>query len=92
MSLMGKIPKWLTGRDDGGEAIARLLIAAREDPDFRRRLKIILQLPSHHRRSLVNDAVHQMALRGEPEDLRAAFSILATDEGAATALKVIDAD
>jgi hypothetical protein len=89
MTLLRAIQNWISGGDEKGEAIAHLLLAAREDAAFRKRLEMILRLPGPHRRSMVNDALHQMALRGEPEGLRAAFSVLATDEGAATALRAL---
>jgi hypothetical protein len=90
MSIIAKLTAWLPGHETRGEAIARLVLAAREDAAFRWRLESVLRLPSHHRQSLLNDAVRQMTLKGEPEDLRAAFSILATDDGAAIALKAIN--
>lgn len=49
----------------------------------------LLQLPSGQRASLVNTALHEMELRGEPRPLREAFAILATESGANAALRVM---
>jgi hypothetical protein len=89
MNPFGKVRRWLDKGDNAGEAIARLLLVAKEDAAFKRQLEGILRLASHHRGSLLNDAVHQMYLHGEPASFQAAFAVLATDEGAAAALRVI---
>jgi len=72
------------------EGAARLLIAAREDEAFGQRVRFLLRLPGPQRTSLVNTALHEMTLRGEPQSLREAFAVLATDTGAAAALRALD--
>jgi hypothetical protein len=75
------------------ELFASLLIAAREDPQLREQVLHLSGFPRLQRQSLVNTALHEMALRGEAADARAAFAILATDEGARAAAKFLrDAD
>lgn len=80
------------GSPDASAAIADLLLVAREDPEIRRRLRAILSLPRLHREPLLNTALEEMALRGEPGSLRAAFAVLIDDEGARRALQALDAD
>jgi hypothetical protein len=46
-------------------------------------------MPAGQRESLVNTALHEMELKGEPQHLRTAFTILATDEGARVATEVL---
>ncbi len=75
--------------DDPGEALARLLIAAKEDSGFRRQVLAILRVPTAERASLINTALHEMRLRGESEAACAAFATLATEEGAKVALRVL---
>ena len=72
-----------------GDALATLLLAAKEDQEFRRRLEFLLRLPALQRQSLVNTGLHEMEVRGEPAEARAAFAVLATEEGAALALREI---
>ena len=76
-------------RSDTLDAIAALLRAADADAGFRKRLRLLLQLPSLQRASIVNTSVEEMTLRGEPEDVRSAFSLLATDEAAQAALRYL---
>jgi hypothetical protein len=74
----------------GADALATLIIAATEDAGFRRRLIAVLQLPQSQREPLVTTAVDEMRLRGEPADVRAAFMAIATEEGARTALQLLN--
>ena len=76
-------------KSDTLDAIAALLRAADADADFRKRLRLLLQLPSLQRASMVNTSVEEMSLRGEPEDVRSAFSLLATDEAAEAAVRYL---
>ena len=46
--------------------LARLLLAAREDAKLRAQVLFLLKLPPAQRESLVNSALAEMALRGEP--------------------------
>lgn len=62
--------------------LARLLLAAREDAKLRAQVLFLLKLPPAQRESLVNSALAEMALRGEPAEIRAAFAVLASAEGA----------
>jgi hypothetical protein len=52
--------------DDPTDAIARLLISANEDDTLRRRVLFLLQAPIAHRQSLINTALAEMKLRGDP--------------------------
>ncbi len=64
-------------------------MAAREDAAFGRQVRMLLALPSGQRASIINTAVEQMTLKREPAELRPAFAMLATDEGAATAARLL---
>lgn len=72
------------------DALVRLVLAARESREFRKQVMDLLNLPANQRESLVNSALHEMALRGEPADVRAAFAMLATADGAAAAAQAIE--
>ena len=87
MGLMQRIKRWREplAKDQIGEQLAMLVLAARDDPAFGRQVKMLLALPSLQRASIIHSAVDEMKLKGEPADLRAAFAVLATDEGAAAA-------
>lgn len=91
---MGSIASWLAKRVaprvDGREVLARLVLAAREDPDFRTRLLFVLRLPLSQREPLIRTAVDEMRLRGDSAEAQSAFLCLATDEGALTALKLLE--
>lgn len=80
------------GRDDQSTAdtLATLLLAAKEDAKFRRQLKLILRLPAVQRESLINTALHEMEIRGESPQARAAFAVLATEEGAKIAMRTLE--
>lgn len=75
---------------DPGDALATLLRAAQEDTALRFQLLALLRAPKLQRESMVHTAVHEMSLRGEPAEVRAAFGVLATDAGAKTALAVLE--
>ena len=81
-----------SGAPSSGDALAHLLLAAQEDDAFRRRLVGLLRLPATQRESLINTALHEMRLRGEPETACAAFATLATEAGAKTALSVLEGE
>ena len=74
---------------DPGDALARLLIAAKEDSAFRNQVLAVLRVPTAQRASLINTAIHEMRIRGESEAACAAFATLATEEGAKVALRVL---
>ena len=65
------------------DAIARLVTAAAEDPDFRRRLLFVVRLPAFHRASVIATAVQEMRLKGETAADTLAFAVLADDAAAA---------
>jgi len=91
MKIARKVWKTLTqGRDDAGDALARLLMAAKEDSGFRARVLSVLRAPTLQRESLIHTAVDEMRLRGESEAACAAFATLATEEGAKTALRILE--
>lgn len=76
---------------NGGEdALAALVMAAREDHTFRRRLILVLRLPLSQRQPLLHTAIEEMRLRGEPVAARLAFATVASEEGARTALKLLE--
>ena len=91
MSLLSKLRRLISSpAGDYREEIALLLLAAREDEAFGQRVRLLLSLPGPQRTALATTALHEMALRGEPPSLREAFAILATDGGAAAALRVLN--
>jgi hypothetical protein len=77
-------------KDSGGDTLARLIMAASEDAAFRKRLVFVLKLPQSQREPLMKTAVDEMRLRGEPPDARTAFLALSTEEGARTALQLLE--
>ena len=76
--------------EDPRDLITDLLLAAKEDDGLRSQMLFLLRAPSVQRESLVNTALHEMELRGEPKDARVAFATLATEEGAKTALNILE--
>lgn len=68
-----------------GDVLARLLLEASQDAKLRAQILFLLNLPLKQRESLGNTAVEEMKLRGEPAEFRAAFAVLATEEGVRTA-------
>jgi hypothetical protein len=78
-----------TKNNDSLEAMAALLRAADADADLRNRLRVLLQLPPFQRASIVNTSVEEMTLRGEPEDVCSAFSLLAADKASEVALRYL---
>jgi len=77
-------------QDSGADALATLILAAREDAAFRQRLVIVLRLPASHREALIRTAVSEMRLRGEAPAVQKALLALSTEEGARTALQLLD--
>jgi hypothetical protein len=71
------------------EALAHLVLAAREDAAFRRQILLVLDLPRSQREAMVRTAVEAMRIKGEPEALRTAFLALATPPGAEAAARLI---
>lgn len=91
MNLLALFSHQPAARDnEPGEALARLLAEARDDDELRRQLLFLLRVPRLQRESLINTALHEMTLRGEPAALRSAFAILLSDDGARTALSVLE--
>ena len=79
------------GRDQcPADTLATLVLAANEDEEFLRRVQFLLRLPAVQRESLVHTGLHEMEIRGEPASARAAFAVLATEEGAAIALRALE--
>ncbi len=91
MTLVDRIIRRIRGEDEEAvqDALANLVLAAREDEAFRQRLMLVLELPAEQRESLVRSAVEDMKLRGEPAAIRAAFLALATAEAADAAARLI---
>ena len=91
MSIVSNIRKlFVRQKDDPCEIVATLLLAAEGDESFRRQVLEVVGAPATQRKALVNSAVIEMTLRGEPQEIRAAFAILGTDEGAKAALKILN--
>lgn len=92
MALFRRIRHWFRSpEEDPREVLASLLLAAREDPALRRQVLFVLEAPPLQRASLINSAVHEMTLRGEPAAARAAFVFLTTDEGTRAAREALRA-
>jgi hypothetical protein len=90
--ILDKIRAWISGSaPDGRDALASLVLAAREDAEFREQLLFVLRLPPTQRGPLIATALEQMTLRGEPAVARAAFRVLSTEEGARQAIQAIEA-
>jgi hypothetical protein len=90
MKLNAAIQNLFKGGDEPAEAIlADLLLAAQRDEEFRRRVMALLSVPDIPRESLVDSALHEMSLRGEPANVRRAFGLLVSPQGAALAREVL---
>jgi hypothetical protein len=82
--------KRFSAKEHGGsDTLASLIMAAQEDAAFRARLVAVLRLPLAQRRSIMNTAIEEMRLRGEPAAAQQAFAMLTTDQGAQTALRLL---
>ncbi len=94
MKLPSSLDRWLRGPDgeDAQEALAALILAARADEAFRRRVLAVVNLPARDREPLVRTAVEEMQRRGEPAAIRAAFLVLASPQGAAIAARALARD
>ncbi len=90
MTPVDRIVRPLRGEDEAAaqDALADLVLAAREDEAFRQRVMFVLKLPTEQRESLVRSAVEEMTMRGEPAAMRAAFLVLSTSEGADAAARM----
>ncbi len=75
--------------ESADDLVARLLMAARSDETLKTQILYLARLPGHQRESVVNTAIHEMELRGESRADRAAFALLATEEGSAAALRLL---
>ena len=77
-------------RDAGkgiGESASILLLAAKADAEFGKRLRLVLRLPSFHRKSMISSALAEMQVKGEPLQLIQAMALLADE---VTAAKILD--
>ncbi len=72
------------------DLIADLLLAQKEDEQLRRRILFLARLPVFQRESLGNTGLQEMKFRGEPAEMRAAFSVLATEPGAALVIRALE--
>ena len=91
MTFVDRIIRKWRGDDEGSaaDALACLVLAAREDEAFRKRVILVLELPARQRESMVRSAVAEMSLRGESRAIQAAFAALSTTEGAEVAARLI---
>ena len=71
------------------DVFVTLIRVAQEDADMRRILMGILQQPPFHRRSMLNNAIQTMNLRGAPANFVAAVTALLDDEVAEKAAEMI---
>ena len=86
------VPNWLKnfGADDGGDALASLIGAAQQNPEFQQKLLTLLKLPAQHCRPSIQTAVAEMRLKREPEPACRAFEALQSDEAAAKAIELLE--
>lgn len=75
--------------DETTDQLSRLISAAQEDKSFHQQLCGLLRLPDLQRASIINQGLHEMKLRGEPESIRQAFRLLIAKDAAATALELL---
>lgn len=80
----------MKNREEILEAIAVLIRVAQDDRAVHAQLRTILSLPTFQRASVINSAVAEMVARGESSDVRTAFGLLATPEGAEAALQLLE--
>ena len=76
-------------KDEPTDALVTLIMAALDDENLRRKITALVGLPDIHRTSLVRSAIDEMKFKGEPPEIRAAFSIMATKEGAAAVKRAL---
>ena len=86
--MLGRLQR--SQEDAAKDTLASLVLAAREDPAFKQRVMLVLNLPAKDREPLVRTAVEEMERRGEPVDARAAFLALAAPGGAEFVARLID--
>lgn len=66
-----------------------LMLVAREDPEVRETLAVILGQPSLHRKSLLNSLIERMRAQGAPSDFVLAVDALLDDAVAEKASELI---
>ena len=71
------------------EKFITLMKLAREEPDVRKRLKVICSLDSFNRRSVLNTWLDDLKLQGAPGDYIEALSFFLDDHVAEKALELI---
>ncbi len=72
------------------DPVTVLLLAAREDADFGKRLRAVLRLPSFQRKSMINTALYEMQAKGEPPLLMQAIALLSDDTAAEKMLRYLE--
>ncbi len=77
-------------RDEISESEKVLLLAAKADKDFGDHLRVVLRLPSHRRKSMINTALAEMQRKGEPPLLMQAIALLADEASAARMLGYLE--
>lgn len=91
MRVWSKLARLVTrSTRDPRDSLAALVVAAKEDEALRRQLLALLRAPALQRASILNTALHEMELRGEPAAARAAFAVLIDDAGATAALQALE--
>lgn len=68
--------------EEAKEALARLILSAQEDAEFREQVLSILHLPLQERAQVVTDAVAAMKARNEPDSICLAFQFLGNPSSA----------
>lgn len=71
------------------EAFVALIRTAREDPDVRKKLQVILDQPPFHRRSLLNTLVAELRVQSAPAGFIRAVACLPDDEVARKARELL---
>jgi hypothetical protein len=77
--------------DEVQETLARLILAAREDEEFRNYVLAILRLPESERVLAVAQAMQQMKENDEPETICNAFQMLGNSTAADVIIAAINA-
>lgn len=74
---------------EASESLVYLLQLAHEDSDIFEQLSFILSLEPFHRKSALNSLVDEMKIKGAPEEIVAAMSILLDNKIAQKAKEIM---
>ena len=92
MKIFDRLRRKPRAKDKGqsSDVFASLILAARQDAEFKRRVLLLLELPIAQREPLVRAAVAEMEALGESPGICAAFLALGTLEGAQVATGLLE--